>query len=115
MDKHLKIAKFLTKLLDEQFEIFGFKFGLDPIIGLLPVGGDVIGFLVSLYLVWIGIKLELPKIKIWTMIKNTALDFLLGLIPFIGDGLDFVYKSNKMNMKIVSDFAGNIVDGEVIS
>jgi hypothetical protein len=114
MDKHLKIAKFLVRLFENRFKIFNFRFGLDPIFGLIPGGGDTIGAALSLYLIWIAIKTKLPKERIWEMLKNIFLDFILGLIPLVGDTLDFLFKSNELNWKILEDHLGKVVEGEII-
>ena len=101
MENHLKSATILAKLLDEEFNVLGFRFGLDPIIGLIPGLGDALGLLLSLYIVWIGVQLKLPSDKIVLMVVNITLDFLIGAIPILGDIGDFVFKSNKYNLAII--------------
>ncbi len=107
MQNHLKTASILTKLLDEEFKIFGFKFGLDPLIGLIPGIGDSIAFFLSLYLLWIAVNLNIPNNKKFQMLFNIVFDFLLGLIPFIGDISDFIFKANSRNLKILKDYLKN--------
>ncbi|MDO8265810.1 MAG: DUF4112 domain-containing protein [Candidatus Saccharibacteria bacterium] len=115
MKKHFKRATFLANLLDNKFEILGLKFGIDPILGLIPGGGDLISFILSLYIVWIGIKVELPQNKILRMIRNTLLDFGIGLIPVLGDIADFTFKSNLTNLEILKQHMGReIIEGEVV-
>lgn len=115
MDNHLKIASFLSKLLDEQFRFLGYKFGLDPIIGLVPVFGDLASVAVSVYLIWIGIKMKLPGTKIARMVWNIILDFVLGFVPILGDAADFVFKSNKLNLSILMDHVNSsTIEGETI-
>lgn len=101
MKDHLRTAAFLANLLDNKFKIFGLKFGIDPLLGLIPGGGDLIALIISLYILWVGIKMELPKDKIWRMIRNILLDFGLGLVPVLGDIADFAYKSNLKNLEII--------------
>lgn len=115
MEKHLKMARFLTDLLENKFGIGGLRFGFDPIIGAIPGFGDVITAIMSFYLVWIGVQMRLPQEKIVEMIGNIMLDFLIGIIPFIGDFADFVYRSNSKNLNILETFAKSVVEGEVIS
>lgn len=103
MDSHLKIATYLTKFLDARFNIFGFKFGFDPLIGTIPIVGDIIPFILSLYIIWIGIQMRIPNEKIAMMLKNTVLDLFLGAIPLIGDLTDFFYKANLKNLKILNE------------
>jgi|SRR3989344_506410 len=115
MRNHLKTVEFLTKLLESQFKIGPFKFGLDPLIGLIPGGGDLITAIISFYIVWIGVQMKLPTDKIIAMIWNVILDLLLGLIPVIGDITDFIFHANTKNLKIIKEFAPEeVIEGEVI-
>lgn len=101
MEHHLKIARLLANLLDSQFSFLGFKFGLDPLIGLIPWIGDAISMVLSFYIIWIAKRLALPKEKINTMVRNLVTDFVLGLVPVLGDVADFFFRSNKMNLDIL--------------
>jgi hypothetical protein len=115
MDKHLKNADFLSKVLDEQFSFLGYKFGLDPLIGLVPVLGDIIPACISIYMIWIGIQLKMPTHKVVRMIGNIIIDILLGIVPVLGDAADFVVKSSKRNFKILNEHVhSNIIEGEII-
>lgn len=116
MDKHLKIARYLTYNLDKKFGIGKFRFGLDAIIGLIPGIGDIFAFIVSSYLVWIGIRINLPPDQIALMIRNIVIDLVLGLIPVVGDLSDFVYKANSKNYEILERFSRKaaVLEGEVI-
>lgn len=98
---HFKFAEMLTRLLDDQFKFGRFSFGLDPLLGMIPGIGDVLSFVISAYIVWIGIQMQLPGHKIALMVWNITIDFLFGLIPFLGDGIDFIYKANRKNMEIL--------------
>lgn len=115
MEKHLKIARFLANLLDEEFKILGFKFGLDPLIGLIPGLGDALPFLLMGYMIWIGHELGMSLDQKLVMVRNSILDFLVGLIPVIGDLADFGFKSNKMNWKILDEHSKKTVRGEILS
>lgn len=116
MNTHLRIATALTKLLDEQFRIGKFSFGLDPILGLFPGLGDMISLGLSFYLVFVAMLLHVPEDKLTQMIKNIILDFLIGLLPVIGDVADVFYKANKKNLQILHEHVGAapIVEGEVV-
>lgn len=107
MMNHLRRATTLANLLDNKFKIFGLKFGIDPLLGLVPGGGDLIALIISLYILWVGIKMELPKDKIWRMIRNIVLDFGLGLVPILGDIGDFAYKSNLKNLEMIEQHTPN--------
>ncbi|MBI3653429.1 MAG: DUF4112 domain-containing protein [Acidobacteria bacterium] len=95
-------------VLDQIFRIPGteIRFGLDPIIGfLLPVAGDSISALISVYLVLRSIQYGLPKIVIGRMVFNVAFDYLIGSIPLVGDFLDFAFQANKKNVALLNRFA----------
>lgn len=116
MRKHLKIAEFLTNLLDTQFSVIGVRFGIDPLLGLLPGIGDLISFVVSLYLIWIAQHLKVPSDKIAKMIQNIVIDLAIGFIPIIGDLSDVVYRANSKNFKILqAHIPPDIIEGEIIT
>jgi hypothetical protein len=100
---HLRTANFIANLMDQQFRIFNYRFGLDPILGLIPGIGDLVAVFVSTYIVWIGIQMKLPRRKIYRMIGNVLLDFIIGAIPLVGDVGDFVIKANTKNIKILKE------------
>lgn len=115
MNKHLKTATILAELMDNKFEFLGIKFGIDPILGLIPGGGDLIGLILSLYIVGIGIKMRIPQDKLLRMIVNIILDFGAGLIPVIGDIADIAFKSNLMNLEILKQHMDKgIIEGEIV-
>lgn len=101
MQKHIKLAETFVELLENRFSVLGFRFGLDPLLGLLPVTGDVIAAIVALYLVWIGLQMKLPNEKVVQMVGNILLDMLLGFIPIVGDVADFAFKSSSKNLEIL--------------
>jgi hypothetical protein len=109
MEKHFKVAVALVDLLENRFSIFGFRFGLDPILGLLPVTGDVIAALIALYIVWIAVQLKLPNEKIVQMVGNILLDMVLGLLPVIGNIADFAFKSSSKNLEILKSHRETVV------
>jgi hypothetical protein len=113
MNSHLRFAKYLAHSLDSQFKVGNLSFGLDPIIGLFPIVGDIVTTLVSLYIVWIGIEMKVPSDKIAQMVGNVVIDFLLDFIPLLGQVADFVWKANEMNLQIIEKYAPQIVDGKV--
>ncbi len=115
---HITIARALTKLLDKQFRIGNFSFGLDPLLGIFPWIGDAIGLILSGYILWIATQLKLPEKEIARMTRNIMIDFVLGLFPIVGDISDFVYKANSKNMDILEKFLETdkkTIEGEVIS
>jgi len=81
--------------------LVGRKVGLDALLGLIPVAGDVITAAMGLYLVWEARNIGLPRWQLWRMAGNVGIDTLLGAVPVAGDLFDFVYRSNSKNLKIV--------------
>jgi Domain of unknown function (DUF4112) len=117
MDGHVKTAKLLTDVLDNKFSFFGIKFGLDPIIGFVPILGDILPMCLSLYIVWIGMQSKIPNNKIAQMLANTLFDFVIGIIPVVGDAADFVVKANKRNFEILQNHLNaspRIIEGEIV-
>ena len=115
MKNHLRTASYIANLLDNKFKVLGFRFGIDPILGLIPGGGDLVSLALSSYIVWIGIKAELPKKKIVEMVRNTALDFVVGLVPLLGDAVDFTFKPNLINLEILRQhLEKDVMEGEVV-
>ncbi len=117
MEQHLRTATLLANLLDNSFNFFGKKFGLNGVLGLVPGAGDIITTGLSLYIVWIGIQMGLPLIKIIEMIKNVAINFFIGLLPVLGDAVDFFHKANLKNLKIIREYVKDkdIIEGEVLT
>lgn len=101
----LKSARTFAHLLDAKYRIFGVKFGLESIIGLIPVIGDNIGLLLSCYLLWIGYRMRLPAGKLVRMVSNILIDAILGAIPILGDIADVIFKANIRNLAILEEYA----------
>jgi len=93
----------MERVLEQGFTVPGtsYQFGLDALVGLIPVVGDFIGAALGAWLVWEAKNLGLPKWKLWRMSGNVALDTAIGFVPVAGDALDFLFRSNSRNLKIV--------------
>lgn len=93
----------MEKLLERSFTIPGTKVpvGLDSIIGLIPVIGDVVTAAMGAYIVWEARNLGLSKFKLFRMAVNVAIDTLLGAVPLVGDAFDFFWRSNSRNLRII--------------
>jgi len=103
-EKLLRLKR-LSHNLDEAITIPGTerKIGIDPIIGLIPGGGDLIGGALSIYIMHAGIRMGMPRSVIIRMFGNIALEFIIGCIPIIGDLFDAMWKSNQRNVKLIED------------
>ena len=93
----------LARLMDGAFVIPGtnIRMGLDGLIGLVPVLGDVAAGLVSTYLIWEARQLGAPGWLIARMLANTMLDTTIGAIPVVGDAFDILFRANMKNMALL--------------
>ena len=107
MNFHLKNASRIAKLMDSQFSIFGVRFGLDTVSGLIPGFGDTVSLVLSLYLVWIGVQMKIPEREVRRMVFNLFFDYLVGIIPILGDIFDIYYKANIRNLEILKKYSKN--------
>ena len=99
----LDLVKRLVTLLDDQWTIPGTKvrFGLDPLIGLLPGVGDVLGAILGFLVIFAGWRRGLAGITLTRMLTNVAIDALVGTVPVAGDLFDFAWKSNRRNYDLI--------------
>ncbi|OYX63549.1 MAG: hypothetical protein B7Y88_12680 [Sphingomonadales bacterium 32-64-17] len=90
-------------LLERGFVIPGINrpVGLDALVGLVPVAGDIIGMAMGAYIVWEARNLGMPKWKLLRMAGNVAFDSAVGAVPVAGDLFDFLFRSNTRNLRIV--------------
>ena len=103
----LQKARSLARLLDEAVRAPGtnFRFGLDPILNLIPIDGDAVGVSFSAYLLVCALQMRVPKRVIAQMFLNIALDAAVGAIPLIGHIFDFVWKANTRNLVLLERYA----------
>ncbi|MGF1549024.1 MAG: DUF4112 domain-containing protein [Sphingomonadaceae bacterium] len=112
----------MERLLERVFVVPGINrpVGLDSIIGLVPVVGDVIAAAMGSWLIWEARNLGMSKFHLARMAGNIGFDTALGAIPFVGDAFDFFYRSNSRNLKIIKRWLDKhhpetrIVEGEVL-
>jgi hypothetical protein len=114
INNHIASAKSLTFLLENRFRIFGFRFGLDPLLGLAPWVGDVISAVLALYIVWLGMRVGVPQKHIDRMVRNIIFDLIIGIIPVVGTVGDFIFRSNSRNLDIVLKHYNRAVEGEFV-
>ncbi len=101
----LERIKKISTILDSQFEgPFGFRFGLDPIVGLIPVVGDGVTTLISFYLVIEAYYLGCSPAILMRMIFNIFLEDAIKVFPFVGQVFDFYWKSNQKNLKLIESY-----------
>ena len=93
----------MEMVLERSFRIPGINYpvGLDAVIGLIPVLGDIITTAMGAYIVWEARNLGLPKWKLWRMGANVAFDTVIGVVPIVGDAADLLFRSNTRNLRII--------------
>lgn len=114
-DQELANLKVLSRLMDNAFTLPGtnIRFGLDSIIGLLPGIGDTIGLAVSGYIVSVAHKAGVPWHMKIRMAWNIFIDWLIGIIPFLGDIFDIGFKANTRNVALLEKYLGkDILEGD---
>lgn len=108
MQARLKRLRRLAWLIDGVFSLPGtrFRFGLNSIVGLVPVGGDAILGAVSLYIVYEAMQLGVPAPQLARMLGNVALEVAGGSVPVLGDVFDMALKANLRNLAIIERHLG---------
>ena len=101
LDVDLARARKLATLMDSQFSVAGVKFGLDAIVGLIPVVGDAVTAGASLFPIWVARRHNLGSTVQARMALNVLIDLLPGMIPVVGDLIDVAYKANLKNLKLL--------------
>ena len=116
----------LAKLMDSAFLVPGtnIRMGLDAIIGLVPVVGDLVSGAISSYLIWEARRLGASRWVIGRMAANTLIDTTFGVIPILGDAFDVLFRSNMKNLALLrrhltkKGLAGPtsrpVIDGEAV-
>ena len=95
--------------------------GLDAIVGLIPVVGDIVTTAMGAWLVWEARNLGMPKLHLLRMAGNVGLDAAIGAVPLVGDLFDFAFRSNSRNLRIVKRWLDKhhpetgLIEGEVVA
>jgi hypothetical protein len=99
------LFKWLALIMDEIIRVPGtkFRFGLDPLLGLIPGIGDTSSALVSAFALIQAARVGVPKILLARMSLNILLNEVIGVVPIVGDAFSFWFKSNARNHKIIQE------------
>lgn len=102
-DERLRWVARVARLMDSQFQLPGtrFRFGLDPLLGLLPIVGDLSSTAVSVTLLLTMLRHGASGAVVVRMALNILIDTVVGAIPVIGNVFDFAYKSNERNVALL--------------
>ncbi|HST37375.1 MAG TPA: DUF4112 domain-containing protein [Allosphingosinicella sp.] len=110
-------------LLERAFHLPGtrLRVGLDSVIGLIPVVGDLIAAAMGAWLIWEARNLGMSKFHLARMAGNLGFDTLIGAIPLAGDLFDLAFRSNTRNLRIVKRWLDKhhpetkVIEGEVVA
>jgi hypothetical protein len=93
----------LARIMDSLFVIPGtqMRLGVDAILGLVPVVGDVLAQVVSAYLIMEARRLGVSKLTLWRMVGNSLIDTAVGAVPLVGDAFDVAFKANMKNLRLL--------------
>lgn len=99
----LRNLRKFSNLLDNAIGVPGtpYSFGLDPIIGMIPGGGDLVTGLLSFYIVFTAARLGLPRETLVRLVSNILIDVFVGTFPLFGDLFDVAWKANSRNMDLL--------------
>jgi hypothetical protein len=112
----------MEALLERAFTLPGTqrRIGLDAVLGLVPVVGDVIAAAMGAWLIWEARNLGMSKFHLARMTGNVAFDTAVGAVPVLGDAFDFLFRSNSRNLRIVKRWLDKnhpetrTIEGEVL-
>lgn len=91
----------LAWLLDRSIPIGPYRIGLDPLLGLLPGAGDLLGAGVSMIILYDAARLGMPINVLMRMVGNVLVELIIGAIPVLGDAFDFAWQANARNLRLV--------------
>lgn len=97
----LRRVRWLANWLDSKFEVAGIKFGLEGLIGLIPVVGDAAGALAGVYPIWVARRHRLGRAVQARMAANLLAEWAVGSIPIVGDAFDIAFKANLRNVRLL--------------
>ncbi|MDJ0726413.1 MAG: DUF4112 domain-containing protein [Prochloraceae cyanobacterium] len=99
----IKNLRSLSYLLDDAIAIPGtsYSIGIDPLLGLIPVGGDYLSAIFSAYIVIQSARMGASRATVSRMVFNIIVDTLVGTVPMLGDLFDFAWKANNKNIELL--------------
>ena len=101
--EELRNVRALGWLMDNAIEIPGtrFRIGLDALIGLIPVVGDAVAFVIGSYILMSAARLGVPRVVLARMLANVGIDAALGAVPLVGDLFDAAWRANAKNAALL--------------
>jgi len=110
----LRRLRRISHLLDNAIPIPGTKYriGLDPILGLIPGGGDLLGSVFAGYVVFKSAQMGVPQETLLKMAANIVFDTVAGTVPVAGDLFDVAWKANVKNIELLDAHLGSPEQGK---
>ncbi|MGE0765448.1 MAG: DUF4112 domain-containing protein [Hyphomicrobiaceae bacterium] len=93
----------LARVMDSMVALPGtnIRLGVDAVLGLIPVVGDVISHVISSYIIWEARRLGVSRWTMTRMIGNSVTDFAIGIVPLVGDAFDVAFRANMRNLALL--------------
>jgi len=101
LEEELAALRRFARILDNQFEVMGVRFGADALVGLIPVAGDAVTLITGTAALYTSVRLKLPWHVHTRVVLNLLTDAGIGAIPILGDAFDFFFRSHKRNFRLV--------------
>ncbi len=115
-NKSIQNLKRISALLDTKYSgPFGIKFGLDPILGLIPGVGDFVTTCISLYIIFQAYMIGVGTSVLIRMCVNVLLENVVDMIPVLGNFFDLIWKSNTKNIELLNRYIQSPVKERLIS
>jgi hypothetical protein len=105
--RRIELLRRWARVFDSAFRIPGtnIRFGIDPLLGFVPGVGDLATPLLSIFMVWHGAKMRVPRVVLARMVLNALIDALAGVVPVLGDLFDFGWKATAWNLALLEKHA----------
>lgn len=107
----------LTRLMDGLIDVPALrtKIGLDALLGLVPVAGDLVSALIGLYLIREARELGASRMLQLRMLGNLGIDFAVGAVPVVGDAFDVYFKAHVRNLRLLQKELGEpYIEGDIL-
>jgi len=109
----------LARLMDSAVALPGsnVRFGLDAVLGLVPVLGDLVSQAISTYIIWEARQLGVSRWTLMRMFGNTLIDTVVGSVPVVGDAFDVAWRANLKNLALLKKelakrgYTGSVIEG----
>jgi hypothetical protein len=105
--RQIELLRRWSRLMDSAYRVPGtsVRFGWDPIVGLIPGVGDLTTASFAVLVLYRAFRLGVPRVVLTRMMLNILIDLVVGVVPFVGDLFDVVWKSNTLNLALLERHA----------